>query len=163
MVSGGTEWSEAGQVRIWGARWQARCPATPGMVRPKHCFTEVTIRRLLDLGGKFGEELAYRGLRRCQRLLGAVVDHRNAEGEQLDRHRGHHLVVEDQVGCEPEFDSAELVVVVENRYVLVSEVPVRTQAFIELIESLEIVQTVARDPCRPPPGRVVRHRYRGQR
>jgi hypothetical protein len=28
------------------------------------------------------------------------------------RHRGHHLVVEDQVGCEPEFDSAELVVVV---------------------------------------------------
>ena len=72
------------------------------------------------------------------RLFGAVVDHRDAEGEELDGHRGYDLVIEGEVGCKPEFDyPAELVVVVENRHVLVSEVPVRTQG-VQWIEEIEV-------------------------
>ena len=62
-----------------------------------------------------------------ERLLGAVVDARDAEREQLDGDAGHDLVVARRIGREAHLVARDVVVVVQDRDVPLAGLAVRAR------------------------------------
>src|SRR5205814_3776126 len=86
----GAERTEAGKIRVEraGVRADSRRALLPRMLRAEHRFAQVLVgRRIASV--VVGQELIALGLLRAgERLLGAVVDARDAEAEQLNGHSG---------------------------------------------------------------------------
>src|SRR6266446_3209961 len=133
MGTCGAERTKAWQVEIGRIRLQPRPPGSARMGRTEHRLAQVAIGV-----APIGQPVLLTCLRSGKRLLGAVIDAGNAEREELDRDAGNHLMVRGSVRGKTQFLAEDLVVVVENRYMLVAEVAVRPKRVLRRIEAVEI-------------------------
>ena len=131
VVARRAERPEAGQrvSRPASPGGQAGAPVAAGMERPEHRLAEVAV--LVGVGVEVGQELvAHRLLRPGERLLGAVVDARDAEGEQLERHAGDDLPFRGGVGREADLFAGDVIVIVEDRDVPGAGVAMRAEVVV---------------------------------
>ena len=105
-----------------GRRARTRA-AAPGRTSPRAGTGRIPPR--------VGQQLPLGGLRAGEGLLGAVVDARDAEREELKRDAGDHLVVGVlawRVAGKAQLLAEDVIVVVEDRDVAVAEVAVRARS-----------------------------------
>ena len=128
VAARGTEGTEAGQVAI--ARGSDGPEARPSLfarvLRTEHRLAQEHVGA--GVVGEIGQEgLAHRSLRTRERLLAAVVDARDAQREELQRHARDHLVLRRRIGREAKLVTRHVIVIVQHRHVPGAELAVRAQ------------------------------------
>src|SRR4029077_8867236 len=114
MGARGSKRAKARQVEIGRVGLQPRPPGGPRMARTEHRLAQIAIGT-----APVGKPALLAHFRSGKCLLGPVIDAGNAKREQLDRDPGDHLVVRGSIRRKAQLLAKDLVVVVEDRYVLV--------------------------------------------
>ena len=132
--------------------------------RPEHRLAQVAI---VPAPAMLDEELELARRRPGERLLGSVVDARDAEREQLDRRRRHDLPFLHRrgvgdLGREAQLAAEHVIVVVDDRDVAIAEGAVRLEALARLVERAEVVRRAGAGPWRRRSGSGGRRRCRGR-
>src|SRR5690242_11443752 len=102
----------------------------------EHCLPQIVVAAAR---GPVRQPRLLRGLRAGEGLLSAVVDARDTKGQKLQRDARDYLVVRTGSGGETELLSRDFVMIIKNRDVPISEIPVRTHHCTPRIEAVEVV------------------------